>query len=249
MDWDRVARDARAASRGTEPALADIDDLTPEERRELRRRVPARLQTIVDRAASEMNILSRNFDRLEIPKRDQRKYRTVNGIVSDNIVEQSALRDAISNKAPRALVFVDDFVSTGSSASEGVARLPEAVIEPLRRQSVRVGFVCVAGFEEGLKSIQNAFRAREIRARVHAGDTLSGGDRVFSPQSTFFTDETERTRAEEIVAREGKRLERSHPLGYENAQAAIVFDGSCPNNTLPILWAERGGWIPLFPRR
>jgi hypothetical protein len=178
-----------------------------------------------------------------------RKYRTVSGIVSDNIVEQSALRDAISNKSPRALVFVDDFVSTGRSASEGVARLPEAVIELLGRQSVRVGFVCIAGFEDGLKFIQNAFKAREIRARVHAGDTLSEGDRVFSQQSTFFSGETERTRAEEIVARQGKQLERSHPLGYENAQAAIVFDGSCPNNTLPILWAERGDWIPLFPRR
>jgi hypothetical protein len=77
MDWGRVARDARAVSHGRESVFADVDDLTPEERRELKRPVPPRLQIIVDCATSEMNTMVRKFGRLEIPQRDQQYEGTV----------------------------------------------------------------------------------------------------------------------------------------------------------------------------
>lgn len=46
-----------------------------------------------------------------------------------------------------------------------------------------------------------------------------------------------------------------HPLGFSNAQALIGFEHSIPNNTLPIIWADKKRadnkkvWIPIFPRR
>src|SRR4051812_46973994 len=98
MDWDRVARDARAASRGIEPASADVDDLTPEERRELRRRVPPRLQSVVDRATSEMNTLTRSFARLEIPEQDQQYHEAARKL--EQIARQA--RSALPDNAPPA---------------------------------------------------------------------------------------------------------------------------------------------------
>ncbi|MBO9571408.1 MAG: hypothetical protein J7497_04265, partial [Chitinophagaceae bacterium] len=46
-----------------------------------------------------------------------------------------------------------------------------------------------------------------------------------------------------------------NPLGYENSQALIGFEHATPNNTLPIIWADRKrsdtnvAWYPIFPRR
>jgi len=37
-------------------------------------------------------------------------------------------------------------------------------------------------------------------------------------------------------------------LGYGNSQATVVFEQSCPDNTLPILWAKSRDWKPLFER-
>lgn len=47
-----------------------------------------------------------------------------------------------------------------------------------------------------------------------------------------------------------------HPLGFDNSQCLIGFEHSIPNNTLPIIWAEKEYtlndinkiWQPIFPR-
>lgn len=52
------------------------------------------------------------------------------------------------------------------------------------------------------------------------------------------------------------KITKLHPLGYDNSQCLIGFEHSIPNNTLPIIWAEKeyniNGenriWQPIFPR-
>jgi hypothetical protein len=52
-----------------------------------------------------------------------------------------------------------------------------------------------------------------------------------------------------------KEKKGNHPLGFMNSQSLIGFEHSIPNNTLPIIWADKKRsdkkqkWIPLFPRR
>lgn len=36
--------------------------------------------------------------------------------------------------------------------------------------------------------------------------------------------------------------------GYENVKIAFVYYYNCPDNSLPIIWCDKGGWKPLFPR-
>lgn len=38
------------------------------------------------------------------------------------------------------------------------------------------------------------------------------------------------------------------PFGFKNCGLAIVLHTNCPNNSLPIIWSENGGWHPLFKR-
>lgn len=57
----------------------------------------------------------------------------------------------------------------------------------------------------------------------------------------------------EVKYSEGKTMQ--HPLGFANTQALIGFEHSIPNNTLPIIWADKKRndngelWVPIFPRR
>lgn len=44
------------------------------------------------------------------------------------------------------------------------------------------------------------------------------------------------------------RMTIKHPLGYNNSQSLVVFAHSAPNNTLPIIWSNKNGWRPLYPR-
>jgi hypothetical protein len=82
MDWDKVERDRRAAEHGTEPAFADVDDLTPVERRRRRQRVSPDARKIIDSARAEMDGLIRRYERMEIPERD-RSYSAFRGMLDE----------------------------------------------------------------------------------------------------------------------------------------------------------------------
>ncbi len=51
-----------------------------------------------------------------------------------------------------------------------------------------------------------------------------------------------------------KGVIETHPLGFKNSQALVVFPYNPPNNTLPVIWSGRlikkfdRKWIPLYPR-
>lgn len=45
-----------------------------------------------------------------------------------------------------------------------------------------------------------------------------------------------------------RKKTRLHPLGYANSQTLLGFEHSIPNNSLPIIWADKN-WTPIFPRR
>lgn len=47
----------------------------------------------------------------------------------------------------------------------------------------------------------------------------------------------------------GSKIFPSYPLGYKNGQYLFGFFYNVPNNTLPIFWSSKNGWIPIFERK
>ena len=86
--------------------------------------------------------------------------------------------------------------------------------------------------------------------RVSICDPLGNSDKCFSERSGILPESAKRVRAKEIVESYGRRVSKQHPLGFGNCQALIVFENTCPNNSLPILWAQglHNDWRPLFSR-
>jgi len=85
---------------------------------------------------------------------------------------------------------------------------------------------------------------------VHSCELLEEGSRLFGPESKAFPDPEQRARARELAKTQGALLEEKWPLGYRSLELGVVFERGCPNNTVPILWAESSNpkWMPLFKR-
>lgn len=77
---------------------------------------------------------------------------------------------------------------------------------------------------------------------------MDESNRAFSEDNYLFKSSGERLKANDLAFKFGERLEKNHPLGYSNSQSLVVFERSCPNNTLPIIWKEKNKWVPLFRR-
>ena len=75
-------------------------------------------------------------------------------------------------------------------------------------------------------------------------------NQCFSDQSILFHKFPELLNpVKEFCTYYGKNLFSSHPLGYKEGQYLFGFFYNTPNNTLPIFWSNKNGWIPIFERK
>lgn len=176
-------------------------------------------------------------------------YADENGVYSDNVIEKGAIEKVLSGLEREAvLVFVDDFVGTGDSVS-GYMREMAPILWTLEQQrKVSVHFVAVCGFKEGLKEVDNTIQSLGLSVKTNCIDALGDADKCFSETSKVFDSVADRVKAREIAYETGVNLEKNAPLGFGACEAAVVFEDSCPNNCLPILWSRQKNWIPLFRR-
>lgn len=169
-------------------------------------------------------------------------------IYVDNIVEKGELIDALQRENIQALVFVDDFVCTGTSAIEYLQDLNAKIADVVLNRGIKVVFVAVVAYKKGWQRIEITQEQLAMPISCHVCELLDERDQCFSEQSSVFPDEDQRRFAKQVASDYGRVLEKKWPLGYGNLGLAIVFERSCPNNSLPIFWAESSNWKPLFKR-
>jgi len=191
-------------------------------------------------------------------------YADENRIYYENVIEKSKITEKLKEKASEfsalALAFVDDFIGTGDSACEYFKRLAEKHGEILRELSNKPGeikstsklniyFVAICGFQESQAKIEETLRLLNLPVKIHICDPLTEASKAFGDCSEIFPDEREREEAKKIAYEFGVKLVKNAPLGYGNCQATVIFEHTCPNNDLPILWQKAKDFIPIFPRR
>lgn len=176
-------------------------------------------------------------------------YGEENKIYFNNIQEPTrALKSARGDNSVKAIVFVDDFLGTGRSAIDSLSGMRDELLELETARKIAVFICVVAGFQKSAHSVEHELAAKGFHAHVRIAEPLADGDRAFSDQNKVYRDADERAKAKRLARDLGARLEPKHPLGYGDSEALVVFERSCPNNTLPIIWGSSRDWVPLFKR-
>jgi hypothetical protein len=152
----------------------------------------------------------------------------------------------------KAIAFIDDIIVTGQSVEKGLRKLNEQCGEILRQKGILIVIGAICGFSRGLNKIEQISDELDLKVKYQICDPLNEEDQCFSESSKMFTSKEEREQAKSIALEQGNKLDKKQPLGYEDSQLAVVFCDNCPNNTLPIIWAESSKesskWTPLFKR-
>lgn len=169
-------------------------------------------------------------------------YRSANGIPVSQFLEPSEAIDGgyLLGQRVDALVFLDDFIGSGHQAIQFWRDLTASL--GATTDSLRFFYCAFIGYSEGKRLIEE-----KTKFSVHLVRELDERDKAFGVGSSLVV-EYAREAAKDIFRQYGQRLFPKHPLGYGDGQGLIVFDHNTPNNSLPVLWSEADGWIPLFKR-
>ena len=179
-----------------------------------------------------------------------RLFAQENRIITDNIFDipklmirlESDLRDV------QCIIAVDDIIGSGASAIRELRKLAQEAESKPNIKKVPWFYVNVCGFDDSTRLLEQTISQLNFPMQVFVCDPMTSADKAFSEDSTLFMTVADRIHAYDVSYRLGLELEKDDPLGNNNCQALVVFDDSCPNNTLPILWKGKKGWTPLFPR-
>ena len=121
--------------------------------------------------------------------------------------------EAVKKGGPCGVIFVDDFVGTGGSGTEGLRAFEGALREKMGvgHDRVAVGVAAVVGFEDGLEALRGCL---DRDCAVVTATELTATDRAFDPKADIFDREEDRVEAEQMCAGIGRKLEPDSPLGY-----------------------------------
>ena len=177
-------------------------------------------------------------------------YADENEIYYENVIERGEIGDALRSKQDlQVLVFIDDIIGTGDSAREYFGKLVNAYRNIMINADLKMFFIAVCGFQLAQAETEKILAELDLPMKVHMCDPLDESAICFGQKSQIFPDPDDRRKAKDLCYQHGERLVKKAPLGYKDSQATIVFPDTCPDNTLPILWAETRNWTPLFPRQ
>ncbi|MEM8642585.1 MAG: ATP-binding protein [Cyanobacteria bacterium P01_G01_bin.54] len=153
------------------------------------------------------------------------------------------------NERIQAIVFIDDIIASGGTVVEGLKKLNDLCGDFLAARKVKVVPAAICGFEDGLESIKSEVEKLPFNVEPFVCDLLTEADKCFSSGRKIFTEESDLVKARQIAHDYGHRLVKNMPLGYKNNQLLVTFYETCPNNSLPILWADQVNWKALFSRK
>lgn len=132
-----------------------------------------------------------------------------------------------------SVAFFDDFAGTGQQACRAWRELAELLPE-----NPKTYLILIAAGQRAVDRIGN-----ETGLRVVTGQILRPSDDIFSGDCRHFTG-PEKDRLLEYC----RRGDRKHPRGFGDCGFVIVLAHRTPNNSIPVLHANHGRWMGLFPR-
>lgn len=169
-------------------------------------------------------------------------FRLINDISEENFLDDDSFHH-IEKERVENIVLLDDIISTGRQATQEINILTEKVT-PFKVRNIFLLTVC--GMNEGITKITDDTKALTFSAFQYGKE-----DTIDSLDSRFYEGVLHDNRKEmrERIEYYGKiSINGENGLGFGGVGGLIVFPYNTPNTTLPIIWSDKNGWIPLFKR-
>lgn len=178
-----------------------------------------------------------------------KKFADLNDIYIDLVCDFNSISDKLlNNSSIKLIVFIDDIAATGDTFKENLNELNEIHGDLIREKNILIFIGLITGFLKAKYKIEEYLESIKINGEVIIMDAMDEKNKCFSDSSEYIKDMHERILTRELCNEIGLKLEKKHPLGYNDCQLAIVFPNTCPNNSLPIFWKKTKEWEPLFER-
>jgi hypothetical protein len=187
-----------------------------------------------------------------------RRYAEDNGIAAYCILEMGKFSETLQdhesrfNVNTRAVVIVDDIIATGKTMSDNIQSFIQANRQAiqLRNPSIRIVAICAtpAGQQRVRNKLQNFV---DLDIDLIVSEPLGEESVAFPPSEKAWSSADEAEAAKALCRRIGSHLVKSAPLGFGDLGLLIVLPQTCPNNSLPLLYAQGTkdfSWRPLFSR-
>ena len=152
----------------------------------------------------------------------------------------------------RHIILADDFVGSGTTLSNLFLQDAPLVQVIRANPDASLKVLVIAGFEAGLTRIKFSIPGPLLkRVQIISGRLFGPRDQCFELRSRILPIEEQRNNlrqfCQDAAAKHYPSLDVDSRLGFRALGALVVFPDTVPNNSLPILWHDRGTWLPLFP--
>lgn len=179
-----------------------------------------------------------------------RIYRSTNRLVPTNVAHVDDIQEQVEqNIDVKHIICVEDVIGSGEDMLNFLRAIDQKIGALLAERKISVIIQSVCALAEGIKKIEDEAKKLKYDASLNYYEIM---DKCFSKTPEYRNIDEDWEEIKRIAEMYGRRLRPDKPLGYGDSQMLVVFHDNCPNNTLPILWAESKdnefGWNPLFPR-
>jgi len=168
-------------------------------------------------------------------------FRMNNSVSEENFLNADTLK-YIEQGFVENIVLIDDVIGTGGQATKEIDALAANVL-PLGVKNIFV--LTVSGMRDAIDEIQDKTKAFTFSAFEYSTpDTAASLDSEFYSGLAY----DDRVRLKNRLEDYGEVCYPRNALGYGGLAGLLVFPYNTPNSTLPIVWSDNNGWIPLFRR-
>lgn len=181
-------------------------------------------------------------------------YAEENIIATSCVVDIEQLETRINVEAGvddiHAVLIIDDLAASGNTLVTELKEFFGRHRTFLEERGIHVFVVVAVATPEGEAAIRNAMRKLGYeRCDLRVCEFLDPRHTCFPEGLGFWESAEEKLEAKALCLELGQRLRPKDPLGYHGQALLLVFPHNCPNNSLPILFAQGESWRPLFPRK
>ncbi len=132
------------------------------------------------------------------------------------------------------VVLIDDFSGTGRQAKQSW----KEVFAELLVEEPRVILLLAAATEKAVQEVRD-----NTDMQLICGTLMNKSYDFFDSTCKYFNASEKNT-----IERYSIKADKKNPRGSGNSGLLVVLAHRCPNNSLPILFANHNSWAGLFPR-